>query len=65
MYREMRTYSVVMLDGFRDERMDEEGQLLFGGWHFRFVSSPSILFVLAVQMEAELCTSCCLMSKVR
>lgn len=31
---ERGTYALVMCDGFRDERVDEERQLLRGWWHY-------------------------------
>lgn len=34
--RVWETYAVVMLDGFRDEGVDEERDFLFCWWHFSF-----------------------------
>lgn len=31
--RKGRTNPIVMLDGFRDEGVDEEGEFLLCGWH--------------------------------
>lgn len=30
-------YPVVVLEGFGDERVDEEGEFLFCGWHFEAI----------------------------
>lgn len=48
------TDSVVVLDGFGDEGVDEEGDFLIRWWHFDFFKSfsPSVLEGLGWEIEA-------------